>query len=164
MRGNANDFNAYLELCRRQSVPGTPASRRRVPHLVVRFIAAETAVLRGLLRLRKEHEDAPATQSFNGESFFLRALRNGEAVAMFVVDGFAIGKKHVVMRAVARNLRKRDLPAAARVARHRQFLPAGKSAGDFNDGRSFRRAVGQLPSKNFAISRFTFVRPMRRGM
>lgn len=119
---------------------------------------------RVLLCLREEHKDTTATRSFNGELFFFRAMRNGQAVAIFILNRFPIGQNHIVMCAICGNLRQRDLPAAARFARHRQALPIRKSADDFDDGRSFRRTVGQLPSKNFAINRFSFVRTVRRRM
>ena len=104
--------------------------------------------------MAEEHEHARPARRDQRVLFFLGGMRHGQSVGMFVVRGFAVHKQHVIVRAVARNVRQRELPDAGHpVALQRHPLPAVERAGDFDEHRhGAARHVG-LPAKNLAERR-----------
>ena len=78
------------------------------------------------------------------------AARNGQTVAVPVVDRFSVRQQHVMVRTVARQLLQGDLPAALHaVVQQRHFLPVGKCAGHLHHGRFQHLAVRQTPAEDF---------------
>jgi hypothetical protein len=63
-----------------------------------------------LFRLREKHEDPRTAVGLNLELFFLRAVWDGKAVAIFIVHRLAIHKDHVVMGFISLDMVKRNVP------------------------------------------------------
>ena len=108
----------------------------------------------GLLRLGEEHEDARATIGLNRVLLFVETVRDGQAVAVFVMRGLAVHEEHIVMRLVSGDVMKRGVPRIKRaVADERDLLPAGKRTDNFHRLRLFRPPIGQTPAERARITR-----------
>lgn len=84
------------------------------------------------------------------ELFFLRAVRDCEAIAVFVLHRFTIHEQHVVMGLVRGNVVEGDVPGIERaIARQRDLLPMSEGADDFNRCGRLGLPVGQPPAEHF---------------
>jgi len=105
-----------------------------------------------LFRLRKKHQHARAPVGHQLILLLLRAMRNGQPIAMLVANRLAIHQQHVVMRATALQVMKCDLPGIQYAVTHqRHLLPVCESADDLNRGRLLCLTLGQTPAEDLAV-------------
>ena len=106
-----------------------------------------------LFRLRKKHQHARSPVGHQLILLLLRAMRNGQSIAMLVANRLAIHQQHVVMHAAALQVMQRDMPGIQYAVTHqRHLLPARESAGDLNRGWRRRLALKRTPAENLAVS------------
>jgi len=105
-----------------------------------------------LFRLRKEHQHARSPVGHQLILLLLRAMRNGQPIAMLVANRLAIHQQHVVMRATAAKVMERDMPGIRYAVTHqRHFLPVCESADDLNRDRLLCLALRQTPAEDLAV-------------
>lgn len=114
-------------------------------------------MLRDLACLGEEHQNARTLVGLELIAFFFRAVGNGKAIAVLVVNRFAVNEQDVMMRAIALDMMNGDMPAVDRtVVDQRDFLPVGEATGDFHGSGGLGLAVGQTPSKYLGKSLLAF--------
>jgi hypothetical protein len=82
-------------------------------------------------------------------------MRDGETVGMSVLDGLAIGQKHIMVRAISGNVMEREMPASGNLAAHSHSFPICERARDFYFLRHFRFPFRHLPAEDFTKDLFS---------
>ena len=108
-----------------------------------------------LLRLGEEDMHPGAARSGYLILGFLRSVRDGQTVGILVGNRVAVREDHVVMGAVALDVRHGKMPVVRDVVvEQRHFFPAGEGAHDLHGFHLGMRTGGRMPAEIFCVGRF----------
>src|SRR5450759_3943845 len=141
-----------------------PGANERCSKNGMRLCLGQLAPDAGAISPAKRASTARAPVGHQLIFLLLRAMRNGQPIAMFVANRLAIHQQHVVMHATAVKVMERDMPGIQYAVTHqRHLLPVCESADDLNRGRLLCLALRQTPAEDLAVGLPAFRRVLCRS-